>query len=73
LHDAISAEKAGKPAAAIMTDRFTTTARLMAEVCGLPDYPFAVVAHPISSDDDAGLRSKAEVVVRRCAEILTRR
>ena len=53
-----------------MTDRFTETARLMAEVCGLPGYPFAVVSHPISSDDDAGLRQKAEAAVRQCVDIL---
>ena len=53
-----------------MTDRFTETARLMAAVCGLPEYPFAVVPHPISSDDDAALRVKAAAAVRRCVEIL---
>jgi len=53
-----------------MTDRFTHTARLMAEVCGLPDYRFAVIAHPISSNDDAQLRAKAEDAVRQCVELL---
>ena len=53
-----------------MTDRFTDTASLMAEVCGLPGYRFAVVPHPISSDDDAGLRVKAEMAVRQCMDIL---
>ena len=53
-----------------MTDRFTETARLMAEVCGLPGYPFVIVPHPISSDDDAGLRVKAEAAVRQCVAIL---
>jgi hypothetical protein len=56
-----------------MTDRFTETARLMAEVCGLPAYPFAVVPHPISSDGDASLRAKAEDAVRQCVEILRER
>ncbi len=54
-----------------MTDRFTETARIMAEVCGLPAYPFAVVAHPISSDDAAGLRAKARRAARQCVDILT--
>ena len=54
-----------------MTDRFTETARIMAEVCGLPAYPFAVVPHPISSDDAAGLRSKAQAAPRQCVDILT--
>ena len=53
-----------------MTDRFTETARLMAEVCGLPDYAFVVIPHPISSDDDARLRVKADAAVRECVAIL---
>ncbi len=53
-----------------MTDRFAHTARLMAEVCGLPDYRFAVVPHPISSDDDSALRTKAAEAVRQCVELL---
>ena len=53
-----------------MTDRFTETARLMAEVCGLPGYAFVVVPHPISSDDDTQLRVKAEAAVAQCVAIL---
>jgi hypothetical protein len=56
-----------------MTDRFTETARLMAEACGLPGYPFAVIPHPISSNTGAELRAKAEEAVRQCVEILRRR
>ena len=56
-----------------MTDRFTGTARLMAEVCGVPAYPFAVVPHPISSNTDAELREKAAEAVRQCAAILQNR
>jgi hypothetical protein len=56
-----------------MTDRFTTTARLMAEVCGLPEYPFAVIPHPISSDDDTALRTKAEDALRQCLAVLRER
>jgi len=53
-----------------MTDRFVRTAQLMAEACGLPDYRFAVIAHPISSNDDAALRAKAEDAVRQCVDLL---
>jgi len=53
-----------------MTDRFTETARLMAAVCGLPEYPFAVIPHPISSDGDAALRAKATDAVRQCVPLL---
>jgi len=70
LHDAISAEKAGIPATAIITDRFVQTAKVMAQVSGMPEYPFAVIAHPISNNGDAVLREKAESAVRQCVSIL---
>ena len=56
-----------------MTDKFVDTARVMAEVRGLSGYPFAVVTHPIASDDTDELRSKAEEAVRQCVKILTER
>jgi len=70
LHDAISAEKAGVPATAIITDRFVQTAKVMAQVSGMPEYPFAVIAHPISNNSDAVLREKAEAAVQQCVAIL---
>jgi hypothetical protein len=73
LHDAITAEKAGTAAAAIMTDAFVATADALARACGLPGYPYAVIAHPIAPDDDEALRRKATAAVLRCAELLTSR
>ena len=35
-----------------MTDRFTATAEAMARATGMPAFPFAVIAHPISNNDD---------------------
>ena len=57
----------------MITDRFTQTARVMAQVLGLPDYPFAVIPHPISHNDDALLRAKAEEAIRQCVPILLKR
>jgi hypothetical protein len=73
MHDAIAAEARGIPAVAIMTDRFEPSARAVAELNGLPDYPFAVVSHPIANDGDEELRRKAEGVVARIAALLTER
>jgi hypothetical protein len=56
---------------AIITDRFEETARAVAESNGLPGYPFALVAHPIADNDDAALRDKAELAVRRLVPLLT--
>ena len=63
----------GIPAVAIMTDRFEASARAVAELNGLPDYPFAVIGHPIANDSDEDLRKKAEDVVARIAALLTER
>lgn len=70
MHDAISAEKNGVPATAIITDRFVQTARVMAQVSGMPEFPFAVITHPISNNSDAVLREKAESAVQQCVAIL---
>ena len=56
-----------------MTDRFVKSAQIVAQVNGLPDYPFAVIGHPVASDDDAALRAKAEIAVQQLVPILTRR
>ena len=43
----------------------------MAELNGLPDYPFVVIGHPIASDRDEDLRAKAEAAAARLAALLT--
>jgi hypothetical protein len=73
MHDAIAAERRGIPAVAIMTDRFVPSARTVAELNGLADYPFVVIEHPIANDADEDLRRKAESVVAQIAALLTRR
>jgi hypothetical protein len=71
LYDAVAAEKAGLTATAIITDRFVQTAQAMAQVSGMPGFPFAVIAHPISNNDDAVLRTKAAEAVQQCVALLT--
>jgi hypothetical protein len=44
----------------------------MAQVSGMPGFPFAVIAHPISNNDDAMLRAKAAAAVQQCVAILLR-
>ena len=73
MHDAIAAESRGIPAVAVMTDRFTPSAHAVAELNGLPDYPFVVIGHPIANDSDEALGRKAEAVVTRIAALLTER
>jgi len=70
VHDAITAEKAGIAATAIITDRFVPTAQAMAQASGMPAFPLAVIPHPISNNDDAMLRAKAAAAVQQCVAIL---
>ncbi len=73
MHDALAAESRGIPAVAVMTDRFEPTAKAVAEVNGLPDYPYVVIAHPIANNTDAELRAKAEAAIARIIALLTER
>ena len=70
MHDAITVEKAGKPAALICTDAFTATAKSIARIRGIGDYPFAVVVHPVGSLDSAGIQARAREALPRVLEIL---
>jgi hypothetical protein len=73
LHDAIQSERLGIPAVAIMTDRFDRSAEVVAQLNGLPGYPFVSIAHPVANNDDATLRAKAEAAVERVVPLLTQR
>ena len=70
MHDAVSAEKLGIPAACIITDRFVRSARVMAEFVGMPRYPVAIIPHPISDNTEQEIRAKAEAVVRQAMGLL---
>lgn len=48
-----------------MTDRFVTAAQEMRRVLGAPDYPFAVIAHPISSASNEALERQAEAALEQ--------
>lgn len=56
-----------------MTDRFERSAELMAELNGLPGYPFAVIGHPVANNSDEVLRAKAEAAVARIVPLLMER
>lgn len=56
-----------------MTDRFVRSAEVMAELNGLPGYPFAVIGHPIANNSPEVIRKKAEEAVARIVPLLTER
>ncbi|MCY4358103.1 MAG: hypothetical protein OXD01_11355 [Gammaproteobacteria bacterium] len=53
-----------------MTNRFIDAASLMARVLGMPDYPFAVISHPVSSASDSELRESAQGVMAVLPELI---
>ena len=54
----------------ICTTPFEVTARNIARVLGLPDYPFARVQHPIGSCTLPELKTRAEVAYEQAVPIL---
>jgi hypothetical protein len=70
LHDAVTAERLGVPAIAVMTDRFVSAAELMARVLGMQGYPFTVIPHPISSATEDDLRVKAGTTITQVRRLL---
>jgi hypothetical protein len=70
LRDGISVEQRDIPAAVICTAPFIPSARAMAAICHLPDYPFAVVGHPIGSLTREELRTRAELALPQVVAIL---
>jgi hypothetical protein len=72
LHDAVTAERLGVPAMAVMTERFVSAAELMARVLGMPGYPFVVISHPVSSATEDDLRAKARTTIQEVRRLLLR-
>ena len=70
MHDAISAERIGTPAVAVMTTAFINGAELRASALGVTGYPFAVITHPIASATDAQLEDKARHTIEQSVRLL---
>ena len=70
MRDGITIEQRGIPAAVICTEPFIATAKAMAKICGLPDYPFATVRHPIGSLAAIEVERRAEAVLPQVVAIL---
>ena len=71
MHDGIELDRRGVTAAVICTDQFVASAKAQAAICGNPDYPFAVVAHPIGSLTPGELQARAAVALPQVIAILT--
>lgn len=70
MHDGISFEQLGKRAVVLCTEPFEITARNMARMLGLPDYPFVMLEHPIGSRTADELKVLAEAAYEQALPIL---
>ncbi len=59
------------PAVAILTEPFASTGQAIAELAGLPDYPFATVPHPIGSLTTTEALAVADAVTPAVLGLLT--
>ena len=60
MHDAISLESLGVPAAVVVTTTFVHEARVQREALGMNDIVPVVIEHPLSSLSDEEIRGRAE-------------
>ena len=69
--DGVEIERAGLPAAVIITHEFGATAQTMLESQGAPWFKYAEVPHPINILDDEQAGKVAAAVVEDLVELLT--
>ena len=60
------------PALGIMTERFVSSADGMRRALGMPDHPFTVVEHPISSASRRELEQRAEAALEQGLRFIVR-
>ena len=70
--DGIIMENLGLPTAVVRTEPFVSSGKTMAASHGLPDYPFAVIPHPICVTEAEKLKVWADEAVGQIVSILTR-
>ena len=62
MHDAIKMERAGTPAAVVISDPFQPLAARFAENLGMPGYPPIMVPHPVATRNEEYLRRLAQQI-----------
>ena len=70
MHDGIIYEQFGKPAVVLCTKPFEVTAKNIARIMGLPDYPFALLQHPLGSCSEDELGGRAADAYQQARRIL---
>jgi len=71
--DGINFERAGLPAAVMLTSAFLTTGRMMAQVQGAPDYQWITTEHPFAVLDSDQVKERARHLLPEIVATLTGR
>ena len=71
MHDGITFEQLGKRAIVLCTVPFEVTAKNIASVLGLPEFPFVLLEHPLGSKTMAQVDQMADVAATAAEQILT--
>ena len=71
--DAAELERRGVPTATIVTQEFLAAGREHAQNFGLPDYPLAVIGHPIANRRPEEIRRMADATWDQVLAALTGR
>lgn len=69
--DGINFERAGIPAAVVLTDAFLTTGRTMAQVQGAPDYEWITTEHPMAVLAPDEVKQRARTLLPEIVSSLT--
>ncbi len=70
MHDALTLENLGLPAALLCTTNFVHTAWVMAQQLGHGNYPIIEIEHPIGRLDDDGVDARVEQALSKTVELL---
>lgn len=70
MHDGIELEKLGIPGVGIATEAFKPGLDQLASMRGMPNYPYAIVPHPIGVLPPDELRDRARLAAPQVAEIV---
>jgi hypothetical protein len=70
LHDGITLERQGIPAATIITTVFANTAVAYTRLMGVPTFPYLVCPHPITNVGSEALQFRAEALVADVRNLL---
>ena len=70
MHDGITLEQQGIPAATIITTVFANTARAYTRLMGVPDFPYLMCEHPITNASSEGLRERARILTPHVRRLL---